>query len=266
MNPDGFRFVHRDGLTLVSCVAIEATGRFAHGFSTRRDAGDAPFDLGSARDRTPAASLRRRRFLSACGLAHGIPFVLEQVHGAEVVIAVEGAEPSPEADGVRFEPGRSGSAIPCVRTADCVPILLVDPRRGAAAAVHAGWRGTSAGIVRAAVRAMAAAGSEPASIVAALGPAIGPCCYETGDDVASAVASASGEAPGVVERRDAGARPHVDLRAANRAQLLAVGVGPGNVHLAPWCTRCRNDLFFSYRAEGAASGRAMAAVGPAGVA
>ena len=264
MISDGWRLSEREDLTVVSCVALESAGGFAHGFSTRRDGRGAPFDLGASHDRSEAVASRRRRFLAACGLGHGTPFVLEQVHGVAVVTAAPGAGEPPEADAVRWEPGRSGQAIPCVRTADCVPIVLVDPHRGAAAAVHAGWRGTAGGIAGEAVRAMVGAGSRPSSIVAALGPAIGACCYQTGDDVAGAVAAASGGAEGVVLDPDASGRVHVDLRAANRAQLLAVGVPPANVHVAPWCTRCRNDLFHSFRAEGAAAGRAMAAVGPAG--
>lgn len=256
----------RGGLTVASCDALGDAGGFAHGFSTRRDGEGAAFDLGGAQDRTEAVARRRLRFLAACGLGHGTPFVLEQVHGVAVVTALPGAPPPPEADAACFEPGRSGAAIPCVRTADCVPLLLVDPRRGAAAAVHAGWRGTAGAIAAAAVRALGVAGTEPSSIVAAIGPSIGPCCYETGDDVASAVSAAAGSAPGVVVRPDATGRARVDLREANRVQLLSAGVEPGNVHVAPWCTRCRNDLFYSFRAEGAAAGRAMAAVGPAGVA
>lgn len=263
MRPDGWRLVERDGLTIASCDALAEDGRFGHGFSTRLDGGKDGFDLGAAGDRSPAVAARRGRFLAACGLGGGLPFVLEQVHGAAVVVARADAT-TPEADAARWEPGRSGRAIPCVRTADCVPILVVDRRRGAVAAIHAGWRGTAAGIVGAAVRAMAAEGSEPSDLVAALGPAIGACCYETGEDVAGAVAAASG-GEGLV-RPAGGGRPHVDLRAANGRQLLDASLPSAALHVAPWCTRCRVDLFYSFRGEGPAAGRAMAAVGPAGLA
>ena len=265
MSSGVWRLLDRDGLTIVTCDALGAGGRFAHGFSTRR-AGADPFDLGAAGDRSPATAARRERFLAACGLGAGSAFVLEQVHGVDVVVARPGSAAPPPADAARWEPGLSGPAVPCVRTADCVPILVVDLRRGAAAAIHAGWRGTAGAIAAGTIRAMEASGSDPRDLVAALGPSIGACCYETGEDVAAAVAAASGGAEALVVRPGGAPRPRVDLPAANARQLVAAGVSPGAVHVAPWCTRCRNDLFFSYRAEGKAAGRAMAAVAPAAVA
>ena len=262
MTAGGWSLVEREGLTIAICDALAADGRFAHGFSTRLARGHDGFDLGGAGDRSSELARRRTRFLSAIGLPERSPFVLEQVHGAEVVVAASGGEGIPRADAARWEPGRSGEFVPCVRTADCVPILVVDRRRGAAAAIHAGWRGTAAGIAGAAIRAMTASGSDPADLVAALGPSIGSCCYETGEEVAAAVAAASGGAGPVLAA--GGGRPFVDLRAANGRQFAEAGLPEAAVHRSPWCTRCRNDLFYSYRAEGAAAGRAMAAVGPAG--
>lgn len=262
---DGWSLVEHDGLTIASCDDL-GRGRFAHGFSTRRDGTALDFDLGAATDRSPVTLDRRRRFLAACGLGGGIPFVLEQVHGVAVVRARPGPAPPPQADAALWEPEGSAPAVPCVRTADCVPILVVDPRRGAAAAIHAGWRGTAGAIAARTVRAMGEAGSDPRDLVAALGPSIGGCCYETGPDVAAAVAAVSGGEAGIVLHPEGAPRPRVDLRAANARQLLASGLGAGAVHVAPWCTRCRNDLFFSYRVEGAAAGRSMAAVGPAALA
>ena len=147
--------------------------------------------------------------------------------------------------------------VPAVRSADCVPLLLVDPRGRATAAVHAGWRGTAAGIAAAAVERMRALGAGN-GLVVALGPAILGCCYEVGEEVVAALGT-----PEAVARRRPGELPKVDLHAANVVQLLAAGVRREDIHRAPWCTRCRNDLFFSARAEGARAGRLMAAAGPA---
>jgi hypothetical protein len=131
------------------------------------------------------------------------------------------------------------------------------------AALHAGWRGAAAGIGTSAVERFAAEGVDAADLVVALGPAILGCCYEVGDDVVSALRAVCGTPADYVARSPSGSTT-VDLHAAIRAQLVAAGVPAGSIHAAPWCTRCRNDLFFSFRAEGPAAGRLMAAVGPAG--
>ncbi len=119
---------------------------------------------------------------------------LRQVHGARVVV-VRGRdggrtleEPPPEADIlVSDDPGVALS----VRVADCMPVLLADRRSGAVAAAHAGWRGTSARVVRAAVESLVSAfGSAPSDLVAAIGPSIGPCCYRVGSEVVEAFKAA----------------------------------------------------------------------------
>ena len=119
-----------------------------------------------------------------------------------------------------------------VQVADCVPILIADRRTGSAAAIHAGWRGTCAGIAGAATEAMVKElGSDPANLVAAIGPSIGPCCYEVGASVLDAFRRA-----GVADRQlgrwftatDAGSL-RLDLWAANRDQLVRAGLRPDQV-------------------------------------
>src|SRR5213075_2214322 len=127
---------------------------------------------------------------------------------------------------------------------------IADRNGGAMAAVHAGWRGTAAGIATAAVRGFEHAGIPPERLVAAIGPAIGPCCYEVGAEVARALGTSAART--------------VDLPALNRAQLAGAGIAEAAVHTAPWCTRCRSDLFFSARGEGSSTGRMLSVVGPAG--
>ena len=155
------------------------------------------------------------------------------------------------------EPG----VFPLLLFADCVPILLVDPRRPAVGLAHAGWQGTAGAIAARTVEAMAAEfGSDPADVVAGVGPAIGGCCYEVSDEVAGAVLAAT--PPGAEALRPGrGGRPHLDLAAANRAQLLAAGLRPECVELAEQCTSCRVDRFFSHRAEQGRAGRHAAIVG-----
>jgi YfiH family protein len=193
---------------------------------------------------------RRLSFLRACGVA-ARPLVLRQVHAAGVVRAAEVPEDAiPEADAAVWVRADGPARAPAVRTADCVPVLLAERSGRAAAAVHAGWRGTAAGIAAAAVRALTEQGYSPAHLIAALGPAIGGCCYEVGPEVLAALGiQASGPA-------------RVDLHARLREDLRAAGVPAAAIHAAPWCTRCRADLFFSYRREKEGAGRLMAVIGP----
>jgi len=136
---------------------------------------------------------------------------------------------------------RLGSVI-AVKTADCVPILLVDERLRAVAAVHAGWRGTAARIVRKALEAMAGRlGTAPSDLHAAIGPGIGKCCYEVGPEVA-------------VEFGEQG-RAHIDLSEANRRQLVEAGVTPERIYASKLCTMCRPAEFHSFRRDKEAAGR-----------
>jgi len=133
-------------------------------------------------------------------------------------------------------------AVIAIKTADCIPILLVDERRRVVAAVHAGWRGTVAHIAPAAIAAMQQRfGSEPEDLHAAIGPGIGKCCYEVGPEVA---AQFGGQG-----------REHIDLTAANRDQLLKAGVTPDRIYASNLCTMCLAGEFHSFRRDGEAAGR-----------
>jgi polyphenol oxidase len=174
--------------------------------------------------------------------------LLKQVHSARVLNSSEW-RPEEEGDALAtVEPGlRLG-----VKTADCVSILIADPRHRAVAAVHAGWRGTAAGIARAAVGRMEEwFGSEPGELVAALGPSIGPCCYEVGPEVACLF-------PAVLT---AGGRPAVDLRQANLEVLCSAGVRRACVDAEPPCTHCGGAEFFSWRRDKVPAQRMYSVVG-----
>jgi YfiH family protein len=173
-----------------------------------------------------------------------------------------------------------------VQAADCVPILLADARNHAVAAIHAGWRGTLARIaVKTLGRMRMEFGTRPRDVVAAVGPAIGRCCYNVGPEVAQAFAMQFPHAAewfdGPFDQLENGQEPlwlpwltmmppgHVpppprvklDLRAANRWQLLAAGVPKAQIAVSDLCTSCQTDLLFSYRHEGAKTGRMMAVIG-----
>jgi YfiH family protein len=119
-----------------------------------------------------------------------------------------------------------------VLVADCVPIVLYDPGAHVLACVHAGWRGTVAGVTGAALAAMAALGTRPADVVAGLGPAIGPDRYQVGEEVAQAVRERFGGRTGQVIRPDGTGRWLCDLWSANRLLLREAGVAGGNIHVA----------------------------------
>ncbi len=197
---------------------------------------------------------------------------------------------------VTDEPGR----LLAVQVADCVPILLVEPRRRVVAAVHAGWRGTVKRIVEKTVGVMRQQfGADPARIRAALGPSIRRCCYEVGREVVDEFASQFGDGNDLVRtiepsphevhwqqpvsallQRGGGPcsprsprrpRPAVtapeatryflDLEATNRMQLEAAGIPGKNIWSSPLCTACRTDLLFSHRAEHGKTGRMMGVIG-----
>lgn len=167
-----------------------------------------------------------------------------QLHSARVLEAA----PGESGEGDALITRRAGLAL-CVAVADCVPVLLAAQDR--IAAVHAGWRGIAAGIVPRTLEALDGSGE----LSAWIGPAIGACCYEVGDDVAARVARVSG--PEVVRPRERD-RPHLDLRRAVELQLAGGGVG--SVRRIDECTRCRPALLWSYRRDGAGSGRNLAFV------
>lgn len=127
--------------------------------------------------------------------------------------------------------------------ADCVPLALVDPVAGVAAAVHSGWRGVAVDTVGTAVAAMAESGAEPGRIEASLGPAICATCYEVSSDVRDEVVAAAPAAHAV----SAQGTPSVDLHAAVRQQLQRAGVV--GIHADPTCTAESAELF-SYRRDG----------------
>jgi len=182
-----------------------------------------------------------RRVQAGCG--PDLDFVqLRQVHGDAVVVAEEVGAAEPEADAVVTRARGYGLGI---LTADCVPLLMVDPRTRAIAAVHAGWRGSAAGIAARTVRHLQDRyGTVPHELRVALGPAVAACCYEVSHEVAAAI-EAGGVQVGDAVRRYARDRPRVDLRCVNEAQLQAVGVR--DIERIGPCTRCAHERFFSHR-------------------
>lgn len=175
---------------------------------------------------------------------------LKQVHSAEVVLADLGT--GCLGNGDALVTNRLGVPL-AIRTADCIPVLIVDERRRAVAAVHAGWRGTAARIVVEAVRRMGREfGSAPEDLHAAVGPGIGECCYEVGPEVLEQLRAYLGQ-----ERL---APRKVDLKEVNRKQLEEAGVDGGRIYVAKLCTQCQPVLFHSFRRDKERAGRMVSAI------
>ncbi len=183
-----------------------------------------------------------------------------QVHGCRLIDAKDAVEGA-DADGIVVTVPRIAAAV---RTADCVPILLIAASSCAidgsrqvewAAAVHAGWRGTTLDVVGAAVRAATAAGLPADRIEGALGPAIGPCCYRVGEEVAERFRADD------LPVTKLGDHPALDLRRINAVLLERAGVPPTNITMHGPCTNCQRDRYHSYRADPADPGRQLSWIG-----
>lgn len=269
----GFYWRELNGLRALVCLPLEQDG-FVNGFSTRLGGvSDMPQDslsLAGFHDDAPENILEnRRRFLKLFPGQWSLAGCW-QVHGADVRVVNSVADAKPAED-------QLGETIYCdvivsnadqvlagVKTADCVPILVGDPRTRSFAAVHAGWRGTLATAAIAGVKRLSDEyGAKPEELRVAIGPSAGSCCYEVGSEVIDAFTN---RFPNGAELFTPSRPGHalVDLIKANRDQLESIGVRPDRIHSAPLCTMCRTDLFFSYRREKQLQGkvgRLMAVIG-----
>lgn len=173
-----------------------------------------------------------------------------QVHGTRVEYVTRIPSEFEETDALITD--RDGICI-CVSTADCIPVLLYDPGHHAVAAIHAGWRGTVAGIVRCTIEAMEQRfHSEPREIKAVIGPGIGPEAFEVGDEVWQAFHDRGFPMERISLRRD---KWHIDLWQANRWLLEQCGVC--DIHVCGECTYTLHERYFSARRLGTKSGRIL---------
>jgi len=298
---DGWALRRISGLEILTAEIFHSVPWLVHGFSTRKGGasrlnGVAALNLSFTDwDSREAVTQNRGAFVRAIlaqksasklGAKIGIEeslITLRQIHSDVVHVCSKAPARATQGDAALCV--KAGLLLG-IQTADCIPILLADPRRRVIGAVHAGWRGTLARVVAKALGRMRLEfGSQPVDVIAALGPAIGPCCYEVGPEVAQAFSAQFAQAAewfeGPFERLATGEDPNplpwltmippghepprervwLDLRAANRWQLVDAGVNPRNIAVSALCTGCRTDLFFSYRKEGAGTGRMMSAIG-----
>jgi polyphenol oxidase len=212
----------KDSDGLFRCPEFERFARLRHGFGTR--------DAASYYAEHPVTTLR-------------------QIHSDIVVDAHHLEDRAREGDSLVS--ADSGKRIG-VRTADCVPILMADPATRSVAAVHAGWRGTVAGIAeRTAECLVKTFGAGRSDLHVAFGPSIRSCCYEVGPEVAS-------QFDGILdESTETGARRHIDLVEANRRMLIQAGIRAEQIFDSGLCTFCLPEEFFSYRRQPQDPGRML---------
>ena len=194
-----------------------------------------------------------RHLAALLGVAQAPVARLKQVHGAAVVEA--GGIPPSEVVVAGFGDAvvtTERGLVVAIATADCVPVVLVDAEAGALAAVHAGWRGTAARVLDAALDALEARGARPERIHALFGPSISREAYEVGPEVLTALDGTLPPGAAVPGRGD---RSWLDVAACNEAALLRRGVRADRVVRPRLCTFGAPGLFSSYRRDGAKAGR-----------
>ncbi|MEO5895920.1 MAG: peptidoglycan editing factor PgeF [Vicinamibacterales bacterium] len=202
---------------------------------------------------------------SHAGVARECLLLLRQVHGNNIVTVRSGDTGPwlpPQADAASSDDPASALVI---QVADCAPILLADTRCGVVAAIHAGWRSTMQRIVIHTIEEMGTQfGTRADDLIAAIGPSLGECCAEMGEEVVEAFRAAGHDGSDIEAwfSRSLGAKPHFNLWAANRDQLIDAGMNAGAIHSAGLCTRTYKDVFHSYRAAGPGAGRMAAVIRP----
>ena len=184
--------------------------------------------------------------------------VLNQVHGDEILVVETGDAHLSSPSELSYDAvvtNRRGLAV-CIKTADCVPVFIVDRAKKVIAAVHAGWRGTALAVSAKVLRLMYERyGSRPRDILAAIGPSIGLCCYEVDDVTAEAFSTQRHKEYFLFPNTAKSNKWMVDLPEANRRQILDCGIPEAHIESSGYCTMCNSDLFFSHRGSGGITGR-----------
>jgi len=294
------RIVGKKKLNILRAQHLSQISWLVHGFSTRsggfsRAYGKGDLNLGFTKDdssatveRNRAAFLQeliavtRRRGSSKTATSQWPLMTLRQIHSDVIHRVVSPPNAPLFGDGlITASPG----LLLAIQTADCLPVILVDPRHRAVGVFHAGWRGTVKRIVEKGVGEMYRHfGTRPRDLKAAIGPGIQGCCYEVGEEVRTQFESQfaygaslfreikesdpvrekypllflTARAPGHSELPK---KIFLDLVEANRRQLIATGVPRTNIEASPHCTNCHAEFLFSYRAEKGKTGRMMGVAG-----
>ena len=288
--------LRKNGLEVLRSPVLEEVPGLISGFSTRTGGKSQIFSHGhrvgelnlgfSASDERRNVLANRRLFLRRVAGSTEVPLVLlKQIHSSLIrTVTREDAGETAKLSGDGMMTAEPGILL-AIQTADCIPVLIADRKRRVVAAFHAGWRGTLKRIAENGVGRMRVEfGSNPKDLVAAIGPGIGQCCYAVGEEVRSEFSSQfayaddlfrdvydsdpvkekypllflTARAPG---HSNIGPSLHLDLKEANRRQLLDAGLKPEAISVAGQCTSCQNQRFFSYRADHGFTGRMLSVIG-----
>ncbi len=272
-------FQHTFSWMMAEFIQVENLRGYAwlrHGFSTRAGGvstiygGGSPgsLNLGWTKDDNPVlVRENRRRFWNCVTGRAGQPGItLQQMHGTEIHVLRTGHEPLETREGHAtlagdgLMTGLPGMLL-SIQTADCVPVMLVDVEQRVVAVLHAGWRGTVAGIAEQGVACMQREyGSRVEDMAAAVGPSIGSCCYTIGDEVREAFFARFAYSTHLFHQ------DRLDLKEANRRQLVEAGIPQEHVAVVKECTGCARTPFgerkyFSHRIDQGFAGRMMSAIG-----
>ena len=263
-----FTIQTRYNLTFIVCDPLTELG-FVNAFSTRmtNDSNQQnEFTLGNFSDDQKARVItNRKQFQSALECESFTLVTAKQIH-SDFIRSIK------DENNAQTEP-QEGDALTSnlskillgIQTADCMPILIADPKTKAFAAIHAGWRGTFADIAALTVERMKQEyGSRPKDLHAALGPAICAENFEVGSEVLEQFKTRFSYAANLISNIQSNGKGHFDLNACNVQQLIDAGLKPEKIYDSALCTVNRNDLFFSYRKERGHeryTGRLMSAIG-----
>jgi YfiH family protein len=261
--PKPFTLATRHGVSFVTCAPLDQDAGVLHAFSTRVGGESMePFTglnlgLGSGDERA-RVQRNRGRFAQVVGFSVERLVTLRQVHGNRVIVFKEGDD----AAAVRGMPADAlitscpGTPI-AVITADCFPVVLAASTVPAIAIIHAGRRGTAEGVVPLALECLCDQYSiQPRAVSVAIGPGIGGCCYEVDEHSAGPFLRHYHETDGVFRPSHPG-HLFLDLQRAILCQVEAAGVPADRTWAANLCTACHPGWFYSYRREGARSGRML---------
>ncbi|MBP3480507.1 MAG: peptidoglycan editing factor PgeF [Clostridia bacterium] len=263
---DSFYFDNTNGVKTLRCRALDEIGFKKHCFTTRAGGVSRGYlsetNLSFSREARENVLENYRRVFEAAGFS-GSAVLSNQEH-TDIVLTVDGTHKTGgfwtadrAADG--FVTNERGLCL-VIFVADCVPVIIADPQKKAAACVHSGWRGTALGITAAAVRKlMQNYGCDPRDMTAAVGPCIGACCYEVGQDVFDGFTARDLSLSRFFEKKTGG-KYMLDLNGANRAVLESAGLLPENIHLSCECTYCNSDIYYSHRATNGKRGNMAAMV------
>jgi YfiH family protein len=258
-------FTSTDGLFLYH-QRLRGYKWLRHGFSLRRGNLGAELSYGLNGYQPRETVLANRQELVRSVYGTNVPLAILKQNHSDRVIAFSPTASQPLSEGDGWATDQTGVLL-AVQTADCLPVLLVDPVRRVVAAVHAGWRGILQKIGQKSVHLMRTRFScRPCDCIALIGPCIRRCCYEVGKEVIDAFSKELCDpCPWFSEPPPGRSRytqtKLLDLAEALKHQLLEVGLLGNNIDVGEPCTFCDTSRFFSHRAEGGRTGRMMAVIG-----